>query len=113
MKGRASAGLRDRTNQRLWRKLRKKSGYVMPEAKNQSENNSWYRLWYITAAAATAGCLVHVVFQMSRLLSVAVFVSAADVKDEKTAADTGGATTGSLCLYGYCFICIYEVREDQ
>ncbi len=75
MKGRASAGLRDRTNQRLWRKLRKKSGYVMPEAKNQSENNSWYRLWYITAAAATAGCLVHVVFQMSRLLSVAVFVS--------------------------------------
>ena len=47
----------------------------MSEAKNQSENNPWYRLWYITAAAATAGCLVHVVFQMSRLLSVAVFLS--------------------------------------
>lgn len=75
MKGKASAGLRDRTNQRLWRKLRKKTGCVMPEVKNQRETNSWYQLWYITAVAATAGCLVRVVFQMSQLLTAAVFIS--------------------------------------
>lgn len=75
MKGRASAGLCDRSNRRLWRKLQKKRGYAATGKKSPFKENFRYRLWYVTVAAMTAGCASHVVFQMNQLLSVAVFIS--------------------------------------